>query len=296
MSNIFMMDSTCTETLRRLDSYVDNELDTAGSAAIASHLESCTRCYEEVELRRRLRNRLKQAVAAAPAAPYLHTKVTARLHASERHHGWFDLPRQLAAAAAMVAICVGVTAIAYQLGHLRLTARAQESYIGSISSRVASIMRVGLGDHVHCSIFRQYPKEAPPLEQMVADLGPDYKGLVDVIAPHVPQGFRVMQGHRCKYHGRQFVHLSMKSGKNLISVVITRKREGETFRTSKLLPALSQPGLPIYHDGVQRFDITGFETRDHLVYLVSDATAKQSQELMLAVAPGIEKYLAKLES
>jgi hypothetical protein len=28
-------------------------------------------------------------------------------------------------------------------------------------------MRVGLGDHVHCSVFRKFPKDAPK----VADLG-----------------------------------------------------------------------------------------------------------------------------
>jgi anti-sigma factor (TIGR02949 family) len=297
MSNVFMTDSTCTETLRRLDAYVDNEIDTAAAGAVAAHIETCPACHEELELRRRLRNRLKQAVDSAPAAPYLQTKVLARVRASEPRPTWFGVPRQIAAVAAMLLVSVGVTGIAYQLGHLRFTTKMQESYIASISSRVAGIMRAGLGDHVHCGVFRKYSKaDQPGLQQMESDLGPDYKGLLGVVAPHVPEGFHVVQGHRCKYHGRQFVHLIMKSDNQLISVVIARKQAGETFRNSTLVPVIEHGGVPIYHSNVQRFDMSGFETRDHLVYLISDAPATENRELMIALAPGIGNYLAKLES
>ena len=47
MSNVFMTDSNCTETLRRMDAYVDNEIDTAGGAAVAAHIESCPSCRGE---------------------------------------------------------------------------------------------------------------------------------------------------------------------------------------------------------------------------------------------------------
>jgi len=282
--------------LRRMDAYVDNEIDTAGGAAIAAHVETCPSCREELELRRRLRGRLKQAVDSSPAAPYLQTKVLARVRASKPKATWLGMPRYFVALAAMLVMTVGVTAIAYQLGHLRLPTGMQESYIASISSRVGAIMRVGLGDHVHCGVFRKYSKaNEPSLQKMESDLGPDYKGLLQVVAPHVPDGFRVVQGHRCRYHGRQFVHLIMKSDGQLISVVIAHKQNGETFRNSTLVPVIEHGGLPIYHDDVQRFDITGFETRSHLVYLVSDVAAKDNRQLMIALAPSVAGYLAKLE-
>ena len=65
----------------------------------------------------------------------------------------------------------------------------------------------------------------------------------------------------------------MKSDRQLISIVIAHKQNGETFRDSTLVPVIEHGGLPIYHDDVQRFDITGFETRSHLVYLISDVPA-----------------------
>jgi hypothetical protein len=296
MSNVLMTDSNCRETLRRIDAYVDNRIDTAGGAAIAAHVETCPSCGEELALRRRLRGRLKQAVDSSPTAPYLQTKVLARLRASEPKITWFGMPRYFVALAAMLVVTVGLTAIGYQLGHLRFTTGMQESYIASISSRVAGIMRVGLGDHVHCGVFRKYSKaNEPSLQKMESDLGPDYKGLLQVVARHVPEGFRVVQGHRCRYHNRQFVHLIMKSDGQLISVVIAHKQNGETFRNSALVPVIEHGGLPIYHDNVQRFDLTGFETRSHLVYLVSDVAAKDNRQLMIALAPSVAGYLAKLE-
>ena len=232
------------------------------------------------------------------SAPYLQTKVLARVRGAQPKATWLGTPRYFVALAAMLVVTVGVTAIAYQLGHLRFTTRMQEGYIASISSRVAGIMRVGLGDHVHCGVFRNYPKaNEPSLQQMESDLGPDYKGLLPVVAPHVPEGYRVVLGHRCRYHGRQFVHLTMKSDLQLISIVIAHKQNGETFRDSTLVPVIEHGGLPIYHEGVQRFDITGFETRSHLVYLISDVpAAKDNRQLMIALAPDIRSYLAKLGS
>ena len=93
MSNVLMTDSNCTETLRRMDAYVDNEIDTAGGAAIAAHIETCPSCREELELRRRLRSRLKKAVDSSPAAPYLQTKVLARVRASQPKATWLGMPR-----------------------------------------------------------------------------------------------------------------------------------------------------------------------------------------------------------
>jgi hypothetical protein len=297
MSNVHMTDSNCKESLRRMDAYVDNEIETAGGAAIAAHIETCPSCREELDLRRRFRSRLKGAVDRSLTAPYLQTKVLARVRGSQPKATWLGMPRHFVALAAMLVLTVGVTAIAYQLGHLRFTTKTQETYIASISSRVAGIMRVGLGDHVHCGVFRKYPKaNEPSLQQMESDLGPEYKGLLPVVAPHVPEGYRVVLGHRCRYHGRQFVHLTMKSDRQLISIVIAHKQNGESFRDSSLVPVIEHGGLPIYHDGVQRFDITGFETRSHLVYLISDVPAKDNRQLMIALAPEIGNYLAKLES
>ena len=74
------LQSPCIETLRRLDIYLDKQLDIAESAALLRHLESCASCSQELEARRVFRSRLKLAGRNSVPAPYLGTRVLVSLH------------------------------------------------------------------------------------------------------------------------------------------------------------------------------------------------------------------------
>src|SRR5207237_8073749 len=100
--------------------------------------------------------------------------------------------------AAGLIVCAA-TAISYQRGHLRLTKASQESYIASISRPIASVMRVGLGDHVHCAVFRKILSVPPSFEQFTRDMGAEYRGLVPVVAKLIPSDFKIDGAHRCRY-------------------------------------------------------------------------------------------------
>jgi hypothetical protein len=237
------------------------------------------------------RSRLRAAIQSEPAPAFLEARIRHRI-ASKRPIGrWVML---LGPAAATLAVAAGIT-VAYQLGHLRLSVASRESYIASVSTHVASIMRVGLGDHIHCSVFRKYPKTPPPVEQFVEKLGPEYAGLIPIVRDHVPSDYRMMLAHQCKYHGRKFVHLSLIDGSHLVSVVLARKAAGESFKTEEMLPALVQSNIPMYQSGVQRFQMTAFETREHLVYFVSDLPKGKSTEMMVAMAPQLRDFLNNAE-
>jgi hypothetical protein len=294
MSNLVVTEPKCMSTLRLLDPFIDDQLDAGATAAVRQHLNGCASCSKELELRRHLRKRLKAAVSIDTAPSYLQTRILANVRYQDHSRGWSAWRPQFAGVAAVVALCLG-TVIAYQLGHLRFTAQTQENYISAISQRVLPIIRVGLGDHVHCAVYRKYPQNPPPASKMVDDLGAQYQGILDIVKPYVPEGFRIMMAHRCRYHGRQFVHVAMKSGQKTVSLVLASRQPGETFQNSNLKQAL-QGGLPIYESGVQSYQIAGFETRDHLAYVVSDMPGNGNTELMLALAPKLQEYLARMES
>ena len=82
---------------------------------------------------------------------------------------------------------------------------------------------------------------------------------------------------------------------NMLSLVITRKSDGESFGTEDMLPGLVQAGIPMYQSSVQRFQMTAFETRDYLVYFISDLPKQQNTDLMLALGPQVKDFLKKLE-
>jgi hypothetical protein len=242
----------------------------------------------------RLREQLQRAVRSQEAPPYLEARIRASLAASRTQGGasWWS-PRWAALGLAAAGL-MGV-AIAYQLGHLRLTTASQEDYVTSLSHGVATIMRVGLGDHLHCSYFRKYPQNPPKMEEFVAKLGPEYSGLIPVVRKQVPEEYRLELAHKCRYRGRQFVHLSLKDDKQLMSLIIAAKEPGEAFEVEGMLPALIQSGQPIYRASAQRFQIASFETSKHLVYFISDFNAEQNTGYLLAMAPAVKDLLGKLE-
>jgi hypothetical protein len=239
-----------------------------------------------------LNARLKRAVASEPIPPYLESRLRAGIRAAGRPRPRWVL--RIAPVAVAAAVCLGV-AIAYQLGHLRVTVRSQESYIASVSTQVATLMRVGLGDHIHCAVFRKSPKNPPTAEEFVQQMGPQYSGLIPIVRKEIPQDYRMTLAHQCRYHGRRFVHLSLMNDSHLVSVAITRKNAGESFAIEGMLPALAQSGIPMYETGVQRFQVSAFETRDYLVYFISDLAQEKNSGMMLALAPQIRDLLKKQE-
>jgi hypothetical protein len=238
-----------------------------------------------------MKARLKRAVAGQAPPPYLEARIRNHIRTSEepRHFSWRTRTAPLAAA---VAVCLGI-GIAYQLGHLRWTASSQDAYIASVSNRVATLMRVGLRDHIHCSIFRKYPKEAPKVEALAANLGPAYKNLLPILRSNVPSDFKAMIAHECGYKGRKFIHVSLKSDSQLLSLVIARKQDGESFQTDEMIPALQQAGIPFYRSGAQRFQIASFEATQHLVYLISDLPSSDNLRLLVAMAPQVKSVLER---
>ncbi len=134
------------------------------------------------------------------------------------------------------------------------------------------------------------------MEQLVEKMGPEYSGLIPIVRSNVPANYQLVMAHQCRYHGRRFVHLSLKNDSQLLSLVIARKGDGESFATEEMLPALSQSGISMYRSGVQRFQIAAFETSGNLVYFVSDMPQQQNMQMMLAMAPQIKAFLERPKS
>jgi hypothetical protein len=226
----------------------------------------------------------------APARLEAKIRAEVREQSGRKEAAW---SRYFLPAAAALALMVGT--VAYQLGHLRMTAASQERYIASISEKLPGVMRVGLGDHVHCAVFRKFPANPPGAAEMAEKLGPEYAGLLPIVQERIRQDLKVVLAHTCRYHGRRFVHLALKGDGKLLSVVIARKAEGEGFAKEELAPALMESGIPMYRAGVQRFEIAGFESRDHLVYVVSDLPEGRNAEILTALGPEVRAFLDRVK-
>ena len=239
--------------------------------------------------------RLKSAVDSVTVPPFLEARIRSQIQAVQLPRPWFfRLATLKSASVGLVAVLCAGTALAYHEGHLRLTKASKTSYVWSVSNRLVSLMGAALGDHINCSVFRKYPKDAPAVAVLEQKLSAEYRELIPIVQSQVPSDYRLLISHQCRWNGRRFIHLSLENDSHVLSVVITVRKDGESFGAEGLLPALVNADIPMYQSGVQRFAITAFETPGYLVYFVSDLPQSENMRIMQAMAPGMQNLLNKL--
>ena len=276
----------CEKTRLYLDSYVSNELLIETNHEVLRHLEACPACAAEAEARSRLRSRLKAAVEGQTVPADLQARIRQRLE-PRRRFGWWTAGMVAAAAAVLFLVLSDPRASLPSL-----TDRpAQTAYIEKVSANVAAVLRVGLRDHVHCAVFRRYPKDPPSVEKMVQDLGPAYQGLLPLLQAAAPEGYRCVMAHQCSYAGRKYIHLTLRNGDKVLSLVITRKDAGETMAG---MPAVRQvSGIPVYEAKAGQYQIAGFETPGYMAYVISEMSRNKNLELTAGLAPAVSRLLER---
>lgn len=232
-----------------------------------------------------MNSRLKRAVESEPVPSYLESRVRATIREAEleKVRVWWHAPAWGLAATAAV-LMVGFFALR----------RQENATIGGLTQQVSSFMTVGLTDHLHCTMMRKQQAEPSSLEAMKSQLGPRYAALLPAVESHVPVNYRLLDAHQCKAQGRDFVHLVMQQGDRYLSVVVTERRAGEAFSTKNLVPSLAQAGIEFYQQGAGNFQIAGFESAQHLVYVISELPAEKNRQVMMAMAGDLRRVLPAL--
>jgi hypothetical protein len=293
MNHVEFGKSACDTTRRYLDSYISNELLVETNHEVQRHLESCAACMSEMQARACLRRRLKAAVEQQSVPLNLQAQVKELIRAKEPRSwlsaGW---PRWALAAAASLVVCSSVW-LTYTSNRLpALTDRpAQDAYIRKVSTTLAAVLKVGLGDHIHCSVFRKYPQKPPTVAEMEEKLGPSYQGLLLLVKSAVPEGYQVIMAHQCGYAGRKFVHLTLKNGSHLASLVIARRNEGESL--AGMTPTTTSSGVTVIQVSADRYQVAGFESGQYLAFVVSDTEGDTNLQLAADLAPSIHDFLKR---
>ncbi len=296
MNRIQFGEGGCDKALRYLDAYISNELTVETNHEVLRHLEGCAGCSGELNARMRLRSRLKVAVKAQDVPPDLQVRIHEQIRSSRsKNWAWFRAGgwQWASALAACLLIAAGLWVNHSAERMPALADRpAQNAYIARVSANLAAVLRIGLGDHIHCSIFRKYPKESPPIKKMESDLGATYSGLLPVVRAAVPSGYRVIMAHQCSYAGRKFIHLTFEKDGGLLSLVIARKRPGESLEG--LAPASKLSGIPIYQSAAGRYEVAGFEAGNYFAYVVSELRGKANLQIAANMAAGVHEFLVKI--
>jgi anti-sigma factor (TIGR02949 family) len=129
MTQTGFVEQACQSFRSKLDSYIDNELQTESNLEMMEHFRRCAPCIQEAEERRNVRKRLQNAVRGVKAPPGLEGRVRDRLRQTKQ-----PAPRKLflMAIAAALAVCIGVF---------------------RFSDSVGPVLRLALDDRLHCAMI-----------------------------------------------------------------------------------------------------------------------------------------------
>jgi anti-sigma factor RsiW len=300
--NVINFNEKACQTIRRyFDSYLDNELLVETNHEVLQHLAACAACTRVLQERARLKQAVQHAVQEEKVPVVLMESIRQAIHAGERRSFFAsDLGRRaMAVAAALILVIGGVVAL--RTGSVFGPAiTSSVNALEVISAQAQEIMRVGLVNHVHCTLALGRWKQFFSFEDMQqatgrTALGPEFIGLVPMVKDRLGSSFQIVQGHRCRANRRDYVHLIL-TGQNgaILSLVITEKN-GETFTRADLAATLDASGVSVYSASQGQLEIAGFETNRFLAYVVSNLDRNANLELASTLAPSVHEYLRRLE-
>jgi anti-sigma factor (TIGR02949 family) len=268
-------EAACRRIRARLDAYLSNELAVETVAEVERHLASCGSCSKDLAAMEELRSRLRSAVRAQTAPDGLRRAVTAKLRPTYRRRrtAWPAL-----AAAVLIALGAGFVVSKRVTGFLPHELLAIELEVRSLVKQVAAAYAPAIIDHLHCALYRQGPKTEVMPEKIAMELGEQAPAAAIVKEAAGPRATMLL-AHKCHFGGREFLHMILMDGESLVSVVVTKKREGESLAAEPRATRAAQ------------FEIAGFEAGGYLAFVISDMTAERNLELARNLEAPLRRFL-----
>jgi len=276
----------CERIQSHLDSYLSNELLVETSHEVLRHLDTCADCVQALEDRKRVRKMLRSAVESEPVPVHLRERIRSEIRRT-RTGFHFPIPRSnwaFAVAASLVLVLSGW--VGFRVWNLRTAAVVSEAN--------ERILTMGVSDHVTCAMDHGMYRKRFTFEQMSRALGREYAGLVSLVNEKVRADYEIAVAHRCTVNQRNFVHLILTKDDAVVSLVITKK-SGEAFPQSGVAAALRESGISLRQARLRQYEVAGFETRDHLAFVVSNLPKDANLELASNLAPAVSFHLNGLE-
>jgi hypothetical protein len=298
--NVINFNNKACERIRQyFDSYIDNELLVETNHEVLRHLEGCEDCRHVLESRIRLKQTVKRVVEREETPALLAESILETIRGSARRNFFpSDFGRWPTIAAAALVLTFGIL-LAARVNNVfdPLTARSLDGF-QLISAEAREIMRVGLIDHIHCTLLAKKWMQPLTVEKMEqasgrTALGPEFIGLVSLVREGVGSNFRIIQGHRCFVNGREYVHLILTGDKaEILSLVIT-ERAGESFARANLASALKATDVPLYRTAQGQLQIAGFETDRYLAFVISNLAETDNLRVASSLAPSVYSFLRR---
>jgi anti-sigma factor (TIGR02949 family) len=288
---------SCERYRRYFDAYLDNELLVETNQDLLQHLASCPECSQVLENRTQMKQLVKNAVTREEAPPELVAALKNRLRTERRSFFAYDSARWMMAVAAVLILAIGAT-VAVQWGPVFRFQR-DTGLFQNVSARMQEILRIGLVDHVHCTILSGRWKRSVSFDQMKAAtgrsaLGPEFIDLVPAVESKLGSAFKIVDGHRCTANHRRYVHLILTGDRGAILSLVITEKQNESFAEADAAAVVKASGIPIYRGRQGVLEIAGFESGKYLAYVVSNLDRDANLNVAAAIAPVVHDHLRAL--
>ena len=280
----------CRRVREQLPAFLAGELPEREGEALARHLEDCAGCAAQVALEPDLHLRLAEGVEMETAPAALRNRIQESIARETR--GASPSRWRLALAAAAILLVLANVGAYFKIGILPHEFVLAELRIRASLEKIHALLGVGLSDHLICTVYRRLAADPPSEESAVEEMGAEWAPLAAIAASYAPSGFEVRLAHLCHYGDRGFVHVALFDGRQLASLIVTKRRDDDSFAASGETPVARLGTIDVYAGGADNFGVSAFETESYLVYLVSDLSAADQAAAAAAYFPHISTFLA----
>ncbi len=294
----------CRDFKEIADSYLSNELLVETNHEVLQHLESCANCRRELGARRELRDVLRVAVKNSPdnqINPVFAQKLTNSLRESAfgKRKSWnLSGAKTILAGALAVLILVFAFGLIWQKPAIQ-TAESNPNEANKTNINVSKeplnvqqatfveARKDAIDDHKYCALKFSLKEDPISLEAAAEKYGKVNKNLDEAVIKPLREVFggkaKFHEAHSCIINGRRFAHVVIEYQGKIVSVLLTRREDGDDLNESDAISCQSAENLRV----------ACFESGKYSIFVVSDLPESDNLIVARAILPSIKKHIER---
>jgi hypothetical protein len=296
----------CKDFKEIADSYLSNELLVETNHEVLQHLENCANCRRELGARRELRDILRVAVKSSPSNqinPIFAKKLTNNLRESafgkQKSWNFIGAKMILASAFAVLILTIAFGLIwqkpVIQTANLNPN-EANKTNINlsneSLKVEQATFIEArkdAIDDHKYCALKFSLKELPISLEEAAEKYGKVNKNLDEAVIKPMHEVFggkaKFHEAHSCIINGRRFAHVVIEYQGKIISILLTKREDGNTTNDSDAISCQS----------AQNLRVACFESGKYSVFVVSDLPESDNLLVARTISSSVKKHVTRSE-
>lgn len=274
----------CREFREVSESFISDELLVETNHQVNHHLEHCPECRADFASRKVLRKRVNSAGRNAgdfQINPVFNNRLEIGLREEALRSGfWSKL--SLCPKVLLPAMAVLVFAFGFGIFYLNNGVPNSITANNSLTKGLAELAHFAAGNHKDCALEKigmweemakaDYPEKAAYTEKILVPLKAKYSDNIEMLSVH-----------DCEYQGKQFTHVVIRNGSNIVSVFFDKSDVLSSPKDTQVSPITSN-----VEDGLR---VASFENNTQAIFVVSDLPETENLNIARSLSYSLSQIL-----